>query len=141
MTTATSTRPMSLDETRAVMDRYLSSGHSDLDVMAPDVVFTVMATGQEFHGPEAVAGMLQFFYHGAFEATTEDERVVIGEGRAVGEWWFVGRHTGEFAGVPATGRDVRVPLAVAYDLAEGQVTAARIYFEIPAFLAQVSDPA
>jgi steroid delta-isomerase-like uncharacterized protein len=131
--------PMSIDETRAVMDRYLSSGHSDLDVMAPDVVFTVMATGQEFRGPDAVAGMLEFFYHGAFEATAEEMNLVIGEGEAVGEWSFIGRHVGEFAGVPATNKEVRVPLAVAYDLADGQVKHARIYFETPAFLAQVAD--
>jgi steroid delta-isomerase-like uncharacterized protein len=130
---------MSIDETRAVMDRYLNSGHGDLDaVMAPDVVFTVMATGQEFHGPDAVAGMLEFFYHGAFEATAEEMNLVIGEGEAVGEWSFIGRHVGEFAGVPATGKEVRVPLAVAYDLADGRVTQARIYFETPAFLAQVA---
>jgi hypothetical protein len=43
--------PMSIAETTAVMDRYLSAGHSDVSVMAPDVVFTVMATGQESRGP------------------------------------------------------------------------------------------
>lgn len=137
----TTAAPMSIDETRAVIKRYLRSGHSDLGVMAPDVVFTVMASGQESHGPEAVAAMLAYFYHGAFEATAEDLNLVVGEGTAIGEWTFVGRHIGEFAGVPATGKTVRVPLAVAYDLAGGQVRRARIYFEIPAFLAQVSPEA
>jgi predicted ester cyclase len=50
----------------------------------------------------------------------------------------VGTHLGEFAGVPATGRQVRVPLAVAYDLEAGRITRGRVYFEIPAFLAQVT---
>jgi steroid delta-isomerase-like uncharacterized protein len=81
--------------------------------------------------------MLGYFYHVAFEATAEPTNIVIGEGRAFGEWEFVGTHIGEFAGVPATGRLVRVPLAVAYDLEDGQIIRARIYFEIPAFLAQV----
>jgi steroid delta-isomerase-like uncharacterized protein len=128
---------MSVDETRTAMERYLASGHTDLEIMAPDVVFTVMATGDEYRGPEAIAGMLTYFYHGAFEATAEERNVVYGEGRAFGEWDFVGRHIGEFAGVPATGKDVNVPLAVAYDLESGRVTRGRVYFEIPAFLAQV----
>jgi steroid delta-isomerase-like uncharacterized protein len=136
MTTTTSS--MSIEATRSVMERYLGSGHADLAVMAPDVVFTVMATGDEYRGPEAVAGLLSYFYHGAFEATAEERNVVYGEGRAFGEWDVVGRHTGEFAGVPATGKQINVPLAVAYDLEAGQVTRGRVYFEIPAFLAQVA---
>ena len=128
---------MSVDETRAVMDRYLASNHSDIEVMSPDVCFTVMATGQEFRGPSAIAAMLTYFYQQAFQAEAINERLVVGQGRAVGEWDFVGRHTGEFAGVPATGKDVNVPLAVSYDLEDGKVVRGRVYFETPAFLAQV----
>jgi transcriptional regulator with XRE-family HTH domain len=40
---------------------------------------------------------------------------------------FVGRHTGEFAGIPATGREVRVPYSVHYDLNNGDISALRIY--------------
>lgn len=130
-------RRMTVDETRSVMERYLASGHTDFEIMAPEAVFTVMATGDEYRGPEAIGAMLGYFYHGAFEATAEARNVVYGEGHAIGEWDFVGRHTGEFAGVPATGNQVNVPLAVAYDLADGKVTRGRVYFEIPAFLAQV----
>ncbi|HLX34055.1 MAG TPA: ester cyclase [Candidatus Limnocylindrales bacterium] len=135
--TATTMRTMSVDETRATISRYLESGHSDLEIMAPDVCFTVMATGQEFRGPAAIAAMLTYFHQQAFHAEAINERLLVGEGRAVGEWDFVGRHTGEFAGVPATGKEVRVPLAVAYDLEDGKVVRGRVYFETPAFLAQV----
>ena len=137
MTTATAMPTMTTDQTRSVMERYLASGHSDLDIMAPDVCFTVMATGQEFRGPDAIAAMLTYFYQQAFSAQAINERLLVGEGHAVGEWDFVGKHTGEFAGVPATGKDVRVPLAVSYDLEDGKVVAGRVYFETPAFLAQV----
>jgi steroid delta-isomerase-like uncharacterized protein len=137
MATETRAAAMTVDETRAVMDRYLSEEHAVDGVLADDVVFTVMATGQAFEGPEAVAGMLGYFYHGVFEAVAEQTNLVIEAGRAIGEWDFVGTHIGEFAGVPGTGRQVRVPLAVAYDLADGRITRGRVYFEIPAFLAQV----
>ncbi len=141
MATASAASSMSMTETRDVMQRYLSGEHAVDGVMAEDVVFTVMATGQEFRGTAAVAGMLTYFYHGVFEATAEERTLVIGDGHAIGEWDFVGIHVGEFAGVPATGRHVSVPLAVAYDLADGRITRGRVYFEIPAFLAQVGAPA
>lgn len=131
-------RRMTTDETREVIERYFSLDHDVGDVMADDVVFRVMATGDEYRGPEAVAGMLKFFYAGgAFEAEARQRNLVIGEGSAVGEWDFVGRHVGEFAGVPATGKEVNVPLCVAYDLRDGKITEGRIYFETPAFLKQV----
>ena len=128
---------MSTETTRTTLDKYLSSQHSDASAMADDVVFTVMATGQEYRGQEAILGMLNYFYHGAFEATAELKNIVITDGRAITEWDFIGKHTGEFAGVPATEKDVRVPLCVAYDLENDRIKRGRIYFEIPAFLAQV----
>jgi predicted ester cyclase len=51
---------------------------------------------------------------------------------------FVGKHIGEFAGVPATGKTVRVPLCVVYDLEGGKIMRGRVYFEVPAFLKQVA---
>jgi predicted ester cyclase len=50
----------------------------------------------------------------------------------------VGKHIGEFAGIPATGgKEFRVPLCVVYDVEDDQIKRARIYFEIPALLAQL----
>src|SRR4029453_1274163 len=80
-----------------------------------------------------------FFYHGGFDARAETKHVIVDEGIAVLEADFVGRHIGEFAGVPATGKDVRVPLAVIYDVRDDRIVDGRVYFEIPAFLAQISD--
>ena len=41
----------------------------------------------------------------------------------------------------ATGREVRVPLAVIYDMKDGLIVRGRVYFEVPAFLAQVAQVA
>ena len=54
---------MSVDSTIETMTRYFDSEHSDVNMMADDVVFTIMATGQEHHGREGVMGMLNYFYH------------------------------------------------------------------------------
>jgi predicted ester cyclase len=53
--------------------------------------------------------------------------VVIGEGEAAAEVVFVGTHTGEFAGIPASGTEVAVPYSVFYDLADSTITALRIH--------------
>ena len=128
---------MSIDRTRKIIETYAASEHSDVSMMAPDVVFRVMATGQEHRTPAGVAQMLDYFYHVAFDATADIENMIVGEGIAVLEATFVGRHIGEFAGVAPTGMNVRVPLAVFYDVRDEQIVEGRVYFEIPAFLAQV----
>ena len=50
---------------------------------------------------------------------------------------IVGRHIGEFAGVPATNRQVRVPVCVVYDLERDMIKRARVYLEIPVLMKQL----
>ena len=128
---------MSVESTRETMMRYFNADHGDVSMMAKDVVFTVMATGDENHGPEGVQAMLNYFYHVAFDATAETSVMLFGEQNAMVEGDFVGKHIGEFAGIPATGKDVRVPLCVVYDLENDQIKRGRVYFEIPALLQQL----
>ena len=45
----------------------------------------------------------------------------------------MGTHTGEFAGIPATGRQVRVPYCVVYDLAGDRIRG-RVYMEMPVII-------
>ena len=128
---------MSVESTRAVVERYIKSGHTDLSIVADDVVFTNMATGDEYRGHEGIRQMLHYIYHVAFDATAEQRNLIVGESQAVFEADFVGKHLAEFAGVPATGKRVRVPLCVVYDLERDQIKRGRVYWEVPAFLKQV----
>jgi steroid delta-isomerase-like uncharacterized protein len=128
---------MTVDETRRILEAYLEGGHG-IDAVAEDAVFTVMASGQEARGRQAIGQLLDYFYHQAFQARAEGTNLVVGEGKAVFEGDFTGRHTGEFAGLPASGREVHVPLCVSYDLADGHIVRARIYFETDALRAQVA---
>lgn len=128
---------MSIETTKETMQRYFNSAHSDVSTLAEDVVFTVMATGQEHRGHEGVLGMLNYFYHVAFNATANERVMLFGEHNALWEGEFVGKHIGEFAGIPATGKDVRVPLSVVYDLENGKITRGRVYFEMPALFQQL----
>lgn len=129
---------MSIETNRNIIMSYLDSNHSDLSMMAEDIVFTNMATGEKHSGPNAVAQMLQYFYHVAFEAHAETKNIIINETNAVLEGDFVGKHIGEFAGIAPTNKFVKVPLCVVYDLENDKIKRARIYFEIPALLAQLN---
>ncbi|HET9604613.1 MAG TPA: ester cyclase [Gemmatimonadales bacterium] len=128
---------MSADTVRALLTRFIESEHEDLSVLADDMVYANMATGEEHRGREAARAMLQHIYHVAFDAHAELRTLVCDAQHAVLEATFVGRHIGEFAGVPATNKNVRVPFCVVYDVAGDRISRARIYFEVPAFLAQV----
>ena len=125
-----------VERNRLVMEEYWPT--HDTAYMCDDVVFRIMATGQEHRGKAAVEAMFGYFYGGgAFEAHAEMRSEIVDGDRAAAEADLIGRHVGEFAGVPATGKDVRVPFAVHYDLRDGEIVEGRVYFEVPVFLAQV----
>jgi steroid delta-isomerase-like uncharacterized protein len=128
---------MSTDRTKEIIMRYLDSQHSDLSVMADDVVFTHMATGDEYKGTEGVRQMLDFVYHVAFDAHAETKNLIFSDGKAVLEGDFVGKHIGEFAGIAATGKQVRVPLCVVYDLENDRIKRGRVYMELPVLMKQL----
>lgn len=128
---------MSVESTRKVIQRYVDSKHTDMSVMADDVVFRNMATGDEHRGPDDVRQMLQYIYHTAFDADAINTKIICDENKAVLEGTFKGKHIGEFAGIPPTGKEVSVPLAVSYDLENDRIKRARIYFETPVLFEQL----
>ena len=130
---------MPVERTREVMSRYWDSEHRDVSMMAEDVVFTHMATGAEHRGPDAVLRMLDYMYRQAFDAKAEIKTRLCGENQAVLEADFAGKHIGEFAGIPATGRSVRVPLCVVYDLEGDKIKRARVYLEMPVLMRQLGE--
>jgi steroid delta-isomerase-like uncharacterized protein len=128
---------MSVESTRETITKYVNSKHSDVSMMADDVIFTLMATGEEHRGPEGVLQMLNYFYHIAFDADAVTRNTIFADGKAVLEADFVGRHIGEFAGISATNKQVRVPLCVVYDVENHQIKHGRVYFEMPVLLRQL----
>jgi hypothetical protein len=53
-----------------------AAGH-DATKLAENAVFTIMATGQEFHGREEIDQMLHYFYHVQFEADAEIKNLIF----------------------------------------------------------------
>lgn len=138
-TIALKSQGMTVESTKRIMMQYLDSQHSDVSMMADDVVFTHMATGDAHHGPDEVLQMLNFIYHTAFDADAELKNLFFAEGKAVFEADFVGKHIGEFAGIPATNKNIRVPICVVYDLENDQIKRARVYFEMPVLFQQLNE--
>ena len=127
---------MSIDETRKVLEAYWQ-GH-DPRYVAENAVFILHATGEEIRGRESIAEHLAGFYHGALEAQAVRTNAIFSDGHGVLEARVVGRHTGVFAGVPGTGRDVDVPLCVTYELSGGLIERARIYLMANVLLRQIT---
>lgn len=117
--------PSSTDRTREILEAYWEN--HDPSHVAQDAVFVMMPTGEEIHGRDAIERHLHHIYHEAFTAKAERINAVFGENKGLLEAVMVGTHTGEFAGIPATGREIQVPLAVSYELEGGRITRARIY--------------
>ena len=112
----------------------------DTKYVAEDAVFFNMATGEEVKGRDAIAGMLHYIYHVAFDAKAIVSNTIISENNAALEASFVGKHIGEFAGISATGKQVNVPLCVTYDLnKDGLIQKARIYMLTDVMMQQLKN--
>ena len=99
---------MSIVETRNTVEKFVNE--IDISQVAEDAVYTMMADGQETKGREAIQQLIQYFYTIAFEGVHETTNMIFADSHATVEGFLVGRHIGEFAGIPATGKEVRVPI-------------------------------
>ena len=103
-----------------------------------DVVASFEGTDQRAAGREAAGQLIRYVHEGAFDARMELKNLLTQPGKAAIEADFVGTHTAEFAGVPPTGRAVRVPYSVIYDLSGDRISALRIYFPMSLLMDQLT---
>ena len=99
----------------------------DVQYLHEDAVFTNMGTGDESRGREAIGGMLHYIYSVAFSARADIRSTIITADKAFVEGYFRGTHINDFAGIPATNKEVNIPLCVVYDHEDGFIKKARIY--------------
>lgn len=105
-----------------------------LDTLCDEPVYTIMATGEEHRGREAVAA----FYRGLFEAVPDAtfdlvSAFVAAEG-VVEESVLRGTHRGKWMGVEATGRPIELPLTIVFPIEDGQILGERMYFDMATLL-------
>ncbi len=109
--------------------------------LAPDVRWTTMETGDQIVGREPVRDFIVAFHTVAFDAHPQLLTLLIGDDSALLEARFVGRHIGDFGGIPATGTEVDVPYCVAYGIAGGFITELRAYLPVSVLGAQLAGAA
>ena len=107
------------------MEAYFNT--HDVQYVTEDAVFINMSNGEETRGRKAIAEMLHFFYHVAFDARAEIKHTIVTENSAVLEFTFIGQHIGALGDLRPTNKIVRVPSCVVYDLENGLIKKARIY--------------
>ena len=132
-------RPMSAE--RQVMQDYIDALVKRADFSSyftEDVVATFEGTDQRADGRQAAGELIRYVHEIAFDARPELKNLLTDTGKAAIEADFAGTHTGEFAGIQPTGRDVRVPYSVIYDLRDDQISALRIYFPMSLLIEQLT---
>ena len=130
---------MPVEATRRTMEMWFNG---DVKALSDDVVFEDMGNhmgkGRTFRGREAVGDWSNWLWMEAFEATPESVVMTVADDAAVLEFIIAGTHTGDFAGVAATGKPVRVPVCITYGLnEESKIDRGRIYVLVNSFLDQV----
>ena len=131
---------MSVEATAQTMRSYLEVflGRGDFaDYFTDDVTWTTIGTQQTMQGRQPVRDFLSWMHTQAFDAHPKVKTLVVGDGQAVLEADFVGTHTGEFLGIPATGKSVQVPYCVVYDLQDDKLAALRAYIPMDLFTQQL----
>ena len=127
---------------RQVMQDYLGALVKRADFpryFTDDVVATFEGTDQRADGRDAAGQLIRYVHEGAFDALMELKNLLADDGKAAIEANFVGTHTGDFGGLPSTGKAVRVPYSVVYDLRGDQISALSIYFPMSLLMEQLTN--
>ncbi len=132
---------MTREEMRAVAERHVAAENvqdvaSALATYHSECFYESMALGTRFTGKDQVA-----MQYGALFAAIPDAETSI-EGEAYGDdvlvhWGtFRGRMTGEFFGLPPTGRSIALPFVAILPFKDGLMEGERLFFDLATFCDQ-----
>jgi steroid delta-isomerase-like uncharacterized protein len=127
--------------TRIRFETYLQalSDRSDFARYLHDDVTLSLLGGPSASGCAGVTSLIMAIHSQMFDAQVQVKRTVCERYHATAELVFVGTHTGEFAGVPASGRRVEVPYMASYDFAvDGRISAIRVYLPMQILMPQIA---
>jgi len=110
----------------------------DAAFYAEDARFQIMADPEPLEGREAIAGLMGALYGGSFTDTHVEYRTILADGNhVVLEFVYNGTNTGDFMGLPPTGRRVSVPILGIYEVEGEYITFGRIYYDVGTMMRQL----
>ncbi len=125
-----------ITSTKKNLEAYFAT--HDVQYVTEDAVFTNMSSGEKAKGREAVAQLLDSFYHVIFDARAEATNTIITENKAVFEFNFKGKHIGALGEMQPTNKEVDVPTCIVYDVENGLIKEARIYMQNDVMIKQLT---
>ncbi len=120
---------MSAQENLQLIESFFAS--RDVEAFyAEDATFHDVSQSAPLEGRAAIGGLMRAFYGEWFtEARAEPRGLVAAENAVVAEFVFHGKNTGSFNGAPPTGKTVAVPMMAVYEIADGRIQRARLYYD------------
>jgi SnoaL-like polyketide cyclase len=95
------------------------------------------ATGNDAHGTLRDSCGWRHLLNPSEEGVSREDLHWTTTGAAIAETRFRGRHIGEFLGVPETGRDIDVPIAIFVSFRDGLTGGERFYWDRATLLGQL----
>jgi steroid delta-isomerase-like uncharacterized protein len=130
-----------MEANQRLMESYLEALTSNGDFgayFADDVAFSMPDVGMDIRGKQDLVPTLIDWHQNIFDARVEVAGMVISGEHAAVELVFIATQMKEFLGIPATGKSVRAPYTVFYDLRDGKIAALRVYGVVPTIVMQLT---
>ena len=101
--------------------------------------YEIMATGQVFDGDEQVMGYYRTTRTAFPDQRHDAVRLHVADDAIVAEFDLLGTNTGEFYGLPPTGKAFRVPIVAIFSFEPGGtgITSERIWFDAASLVRQI----
>jgi steroid delta-isomerase-like uncharacterized protein len=111
-----------------------------LETLCDDPIYKIMASSATFKGKDQVAQFYTGLFDGVPDANFELINAFVGEEGVVEESILRGMHGGTLFGVPATGREIALPLTIVFPIINGQIMGERLYFDLATLAKQLGVP-
>ncbi|HXH63177.1 MAG TPA: ester cyclase [Gemmatimonadales bacterium] len=99
--------------------------------------YEVVATGEVYDGADGVGGFLDENRDAFADFHFEPVRTVAAGDAVLVEGLFTGTHTGSWRGLPATGRTIRLRMALVFEFEGDALVCERLYFDLGTALRQL----
>jgi steroid delta-isomerase-like uncharacterized protein len=93
--------------------------------------------GEESDGEAAVRDLLQGLMAGLPDFHAETRKIHHADDAVIAEARITGTHDGPWAGIPATGRRVDIPIVAIFDFEEDRLVCEKAYYDVATILRQI----